>query len=98
MRAGSTASRAPAELESSRPAAWITSAPPRACSLICMRAPHDPAGVHYRTFARIRHATRVAAMSPRKGDMDTAFTHTLSGGGADLSAVLDALEAHLAEA
>jgi serine/threonine-protein kinase RsbW len=37
-------------------------------------------------------------MSPRKGDMDTAFTHTLSGGGADLSAVLDALESHLAEA
>jgi serine/threonine-protein kinase RsbW len=30
--------------------------------------------------------------------MDADFTHTLPGGGADLPVVLDALEAHLAEA
>lgn len=37
-------------------------------------------------------------MSPRKGDMDADFSHTLSGGRAGLPALLDALESHLAEA
>ncbi len=37
-------------------------------------------------------------MSPRKGDMDADFSHTLSGGRTGLPALLDALEAHLSEA
>jgi serine/threonine-protein kinase RsbW len=37
-------------------------------------------------------------MSPRKGDMDGAFSHTLRGGATDLPPLLDALEAHLARA
>ena len=49
-------------------------------------------------FAIIGHATRVAQMSPRKGDMDADFSHTLSGGRTGLPALLDALETHLAEA
>lgn len=37
-------------------------------------------------------------MSPRKGDMDADFSHTLSGGRTGLPALLDALESYLAEA
>ena len=37
-------------------------------------------------------------MSPRKGDMDADFSHTLSGGRTGLPALLDALETHLSEA
>jgi serine/threonine-protein kinase RsbW len=37
-------------------------------------------------------------MSPRKGDMDADFSHTLSGGRTGLPALLDALESHLSEA
>ena len=49
-------------------------------------------------FAIIGHATRVAQMSPRKGDMDADFSHTLSGGRTGLPALLEALESHLSEA
>jgi anti-sigma regulatory factor (Ser/Thr protein kinase) len=37
-------------------------------------------------------------MSPRKGDMDADFSHTLSGGRTGLPALLDALETHLSQA
>lgn len=46
-------------------------------------------------FAIIGHVTRVAAMSPRKGDMDADFSHSLLGGRAGLATLMDALEAHL---
>jgi anti-sigma regulatory factor (Ser/Thr protein kinase) len=45
-------------------------------------------------FALNGHATRVAKVSPRKGDMDDGdFSHTLLNGRTGLPALLDALEA-----
>ncbi len=49
-------------------------------------------------FAIIGHVTRVGEMSPRKGDMDADFSHSLSSGRAGLPHLMDAIEAWLDEA
>lgn len=46
-------------------------------------------------FAEFDHATRVVAVSSRKGDMDDDFSHSLLDGRTGLPALLDALEAYL---
>ncbi len=46
-------------------------------------------------FAIIGHVTRVGQVSPRKGDMDADFSHTLSSVRAGLPDLMDALEVWL---